>query len=734
MKGVRGKQLPAAVVAVMFTASGVCGEALEEVVVTATRRTDSLQQVPLSLTALTGDDLRAFGGRDIGDLADRIPGLAFTDDGFGGYRIMIRGIASGTFIETRPLTALYFDETPVMALASGSAGNPQWGGARPEFADLARIEVLRGPQGVLYGAGALGGAVRLIPNAPDLQRTDAYIAGSYSGTAHGGESRELEGMLNLPLAKERAAARLVGYLRDDAGFIDNLARSADNSNSAETIGGRLSLLWRATPQLLLTLRAQRQVRRTDGINGADVGFGAYEQFRPSAERDDDAWNLFTLTAQYTLPRAEIVSITSYFDRQPSFAADISRYAGLFLEVPVATANDFDDGMRDFIQEIRLVSSAGERITALLGAYYEDQTRSLDQYWISPGFDALTGGLAASFGYPDRPFYAKTSGTMQHRAVYGDVAFAASQAWRASLGARWFEFDQSMENINDGLIMGTRTTVRASSDERGVTPRLALEYRPRPVFMGYVSATKGYRPGGTNEFTDQQATHCAPELAALGFDTPPRGFQSDKLWNFELGVKSRWLDGRLIANVSVYRVDWTEMQTFRVITCAAPDDMGFVDNAGKAVTEGLELEVAWHPTDDLELRLATAYVDARLTADAPNIAGEKGERIPTVPDWSVSASVSQEFHLTGQLDGFARADYRYTAGSWSDFDELVRRQQPARQLADLALGLQARRWRVEIFAENIFDERGVLVHANNLIGEWQILVRPRTVGVRASLGL
>ncbi|HEX2494498.1 MAG TPA: TonB-dependent receptor [Steroidobacter sp.] len=710
------------------TASLVHAQTLEEVVVTATRRAAPLQDIPVSVSVLSGSEVRAAGVRDIADVADRFPALAFTDEAFGGSRILIRGIASGTFIETRPLTALYFDETPVMALFG-----PQWGGARPEFVDLARVEVLRGPQGALFGAGALGGAVRLIPNAPDPEGTAGSVAATLSETAHGDGNYEFEGVLNVPVAREKAAIRVVAYSREDAGFLDNIARSVQDANSVEMLGGRASLLWRPTPELHFTLRAQRQVRTTGGLNGADVSVAPYEQFRPTVERDDDQWNLFTLTAGYSTPRTELLSITSYLDREPRFAADVSSYAELFVG-PLPTSNDFDDSLRDFMQELRFTASVTDRLKALAGAYYQDQTRAYEQTWITPGYDALHGGAAASFGFPDRPFYALTSGEMHHRALYGEIEFDISPAWRASAGARWFEFEQGIENINDGVLIGSRVVVTASSSERGVTPRFALEYRPSAQLLAYASAAQGFRPGGTNDFTDLQATHCAPELAALGFPTPPRGFESDTLWDYEIGVKSSWLKGTLMANASIFAIDWSDMQTFRVITCAAPDDMGFVDNAGKASSEGVELELTWAPTETFGATVGAAYVNARLREDAPSVAGEDGERIATVPDWNLRVTLSKQFQITGRVSGFMRADYRYTAGSWSDFDESLRRWQATRQLTDVMLGIESRGWRAELFAENIFDERGVLVHPNNLIGEWEVLTRPRTIGVRARIEL
>jgi iron complex outermembrane receptor protein len=702
----------------------------DEIIVTSTRRETSLRNTPLSVGVLSGSDLDSMGARDIVDYFEHAPGLGYNEDGFGGYRIAIRGIAAGTFVESRPLSAFYLDDTPMMTVASGSIGNPQWGGARPQALDIARVEVLRGPQGTLFGAGALGGAVRMITNPPDLERFYGSADALYSVTAHGGNNHSLSGVINAPLVADRLALRGVGYRRSDDGYVDNGQSSRANVNEAETTGARVALLWNAAPKLAMTFRAYGQKRESGGLAAADRGAAEYEQIRYVSEHDDEAWKLFAVDLDYDSPRVRLELASSRLEREPEFAIDNTRFVNRFLGVFNPTTNDFDDSVQDAIHELRITSATDARLTWLGGAYYQLQERTWQQRHASPGFDALTGGLAASFGYPDTLFVSVYSGTLRQHALYGELGYEFSPLWRATIGARWFEFDYDIDDASDGLFAGGPSAVRASSDENGVTPKLGFDYRPSERALVFINIAEGFRAGGTNEYTDRNLVNCADALAALAIGVPPpRGFESDSVWNYELGSRTTWLAERLVASVTVHHTVWRDMQTPRTIAC--PNDlMNIIENVGKTTSDGLEIELTWLPKDQLEVVVSSARTDAKLASDAPTVSGEKGERIPTVPEWTLAASIKGEFKLVGPVRGFVRADYRYVGDSWSDFDDMNRRRTPARRVVDVRFGALVESWRLELFADNLFDERGVLLHTSNVVGEWQVLMQPRTVGVQA----
>src|SRR5262245_56072530 len=303
---------------------------LEKIIVTATRHPMPTQDAAVSVSAFSERQLRAIGARDLPDYFALVPGLTYSDDGRSSRRITIRGVGSGTFVEPRPLSALYLDDTPMMTLT----GPPQLGqmaGPNPEVVDLARIEVLRGPQGALFGTSAMGGAIRMITNPPDPDGWFADAEADLSSTSHGDDNYQISGMVNLPLAPGAAALRAVGFMRDEAGFVDDVQRGIANVNSAKTTGGRTALLWRPTSQATVTLRGHYQSRETGGLSFADNDLSAYSQARYVAESNDETWELFNLTIEYDLGWAQLLSSTSYMDRKPAVTIDNTLFAESFFE-------------------------------------------------------------------------------------------------------------------------------------------------------------------------------------------------------------------------------------------------------------------------------------------------------------------------------------------------------------------------------------------------------------------
>ena len=288
----------------------------------------------------------------------------------------------------------------------------------------------------------------------------------------------------------------------------------------------------------------------------------------------------------------------------------------------------------------------------------------------------------------------------------------------------------MHDYFAGPILGDgETEVHVDYRESGVTPRVLLEYRRNERMLVYLTAAQGFRPGGANEFAANVLQECEESLDELGVTFAPQ-FESDSLWNYEIGTRIQGLEDRLAANLSLYHIDWEDMQTAVFLPSCGNS---LIENVGSAVSDGVELELTWLPLDSLELGLSASYIDARLAEDVPNVGGDDGEPLPTVPAWTVSATARQDFELPGELAGFAQADYQYVEGSWNAFDEAFRVRVPSRDLVNLRAGARLDRWEVELYVNNVFDERGVLFH-NNFLFEWQTLVRPRTVGLRARVSL
>jgi iron complex outermembrane recepter protein len=705
------------------------GEVLEEIVVTATRRTTSIQAAPLSVTALTGDQLRAIGARDLPDYFALVPGLSYSDDGWT-RRVTIRGVGSGSFVEPRPLSALYLDDTPMMTIS----GPPQLGqiaGPQPEVVDLARIEVLRGPQGALFGTSAMGGAIRMITNPPDPDgwRADADV--DLSSTSHGDDNYQFSGMINLPLAPGTAALRAVGFVRNETGFIDDVRRGIANVNSAKTTGGRAALLWRPTSKATLTLRGHYQSRESEGLNWTDNDIGQYSQARYVAESNEETWELLQLAIEYDLEWAQFLSATSYMDRKPAVTLDETLFAQDFfeLELPNPSSNEFRDSVRDFVQEVRLTSRATGRVSWLVGAYYHDEDRRNIQDFRSPGFDELTGGAAASFGYPDTLAHTQGIATQQQRALYGQLSFGIADGWQATLGGRWFDLREERSSLFDGVAFGGPIPREGSVDQADFTGQAGVAYRPNEDTLFFVNAAEGFRPGGANFFSAAVVEHCSEDLAELGLPAPPATFASDSIWSYELGAKRSWPAQRLAANGTVYHIDWSDLQTQEFLDGCG---VGFFQNAGRVEIDGLEIEAVWQPAESLELTLGTAYVDARLAQNVPNVSGEKGEHIPIVPAWSLNLAADADVALPLGVV-FASASFQYIDGSWSHFDDASRIRLPSRELLSLRTGLRRDTWQLELYVDNLLDDRGAVFASMDGLGvSHDSLTQPRTVGLRVQL--
>jgi outer membrane receptor protein involved in Fe transport len=337
-----------------FAASDDASTIIDEVIVTATRRALPRASTPMSVSVIGTGQVERLGLHDIDDLYVHVPGLIFTNDGFAGHRISLRGINSGSLTEPRPLTAFYVDDTPLLTLA-GSAAQQTFGGARVQALDLARIEVLRGPQGTLFGSSAMGGAVRMITNAPDPTRTLARASVAYESVDRGESGMEATAIFNTPLGGEAAALRVAGVYRVDPGFIDNLARSDRDVDRSEISGGRASVLWHATETLTVRASAHAQNRTLGGMRAADVAAGPYEQLRYHQEWDDERWRLYDMSLTREFPTAQLYVTASRLEREPRFAFDITSFVEGVLGVFVPTANVISDEVGQTVIEARLTS-------------------------------------------------------------------------------------------------------------------------------------------------------------------------------------------------------------------------------------------------------------------------------------------------------------------------------------------------------------------------------------------
>lgn len=679
---------------------------IEEIIVTANRRSEELQAISLAITAVTGPRLQAMGAESFQDYARTVPGVSFVDGGPSHAKIVVRGISTDVAYESSATTSLYFDDVPVTA----SAANPDL-----KMVDIERVEVLRGPQGTLYGEAAMGGTIRVVTARPQLASLEASGGGSFSATKSGGVNWNLNGVLNLPLIDDRFAARLVGYSYRNDGYIDNVPRGRDDINDETTTGGRVAARWRLSDDVLVDLSIIHQDLRVSGRNTFEPSAGDLRQLHVLAEPLEDVFTIYNLSAEIELGQLAMSSATSYQRRELRETQD---YSAVMAEiVPLLGRPDLIDApamLQNFgqtaalVHETRVVSSDEARLRWLWGLYLTDRTDELPQRIVSlPGsgvteilFDTLVGERKA-----------------EQVATFGELTYALTDKLAVTAGWRWFQIDQRARVAATGLYAGGFIDVAGEASSDGLIPKYVLSYEAAPGKLLYAQAAKGFRQGG----------------ATVGLETVPGNqipsqYDPDSLWSYELGGKTLWLDGRLVLNAALFDIEWSDIQT-------TIDYFGnfLTGNAGNARSRGAELEIHALLLEQLELTFAGSWIDAELTTDqlAPND-GLAGQRMPGVPRESFSASARYALPVTARWHVYGQADYRHVGSSRNGFRTAFGTgepadRQPAYDLVDLRLGWSNNRSYVELFANNVFDERAALF-VDRTIDLRYHTNRPRTIGI------
>ena len=694
---------------------------IEEIIVTATRREASVQSVPISLHVLTDEDIERLGATGFADYARTVPGVSFTDSGWGGEKQIIRGISSSAiFPEINPATTLYLDEVPVM----GGGIGPHYH-ADPMLVDIERIEVLRGPQGTLFGASSMGGAIRVITAQPDVSNSEGFLSTVVSSYDGGGNGYELHGMYNMPLNDGKAAIRAVGYYRDMDGFIDNLTTGINNVNTDDVVGARLSGTALLSDNVSITGRIAYQDRESAGNSIEEIEDGPRLQSR-LPESNGDEWINYNLVIEADFEWASLLSSTSYLDRSLPLTLDISPFIDAVFGISNPLWTDIEDDTREFIQEIRLVSDDSGQFNWIAGVFYQNQDQDWDQDMPSPGLDEKLRDIPIDIVTADNLLIARYDYTLEQLALYGELSYAITDRLELIAGARWFNIEREFTSNSVGFLAGGSLSESGASSESGVTPKIGLNFAFSEFLMLYATAAEGFRAGGPNTAEGSNLPECEQELRDLGYSEFPFSYDSDSLWSYELGAKTRWLDGRASLNAAVYHIDWSDMQTQRFLDCG----IVFGENAGDSTVDGVELEFIIDPTDSFNIILAASYTDATLNEDVPNLGGSAGDRIPGVPRFTGNVGLSYFFPAFGR-NAFIRGEYQYVSNSYTEFDPAIRHELPAYQITNIRIGMNGEQWAATLFAHNVFDERGILIVEDNVLRQSETATPPRMIGVSGS---
>lgn len=681
------------------SASGTPGLELNEIIVTATRQAQNVQKVPISMAVFSEDTLRQEGVNTIDGLVRLTPGVSIARAATSplGANITIRGISTATQSNLAGTTGIYIDDTPIQTRGLGFSAATVF----PVIFDLARVEVLRGPQGTLFGAGAEGGAVRFItpePNFSQFKGTARAELGTF--TAGGDRSYEVGAAAGGPIVDDRLAFRVSAYYRRDGGYIDRFPQLANNvadrdANWDETAVARFAMTWKVSDSVEITPSLSHQRQHANGTPvyweaqsnpGADYfanGFKSIEGFT-------DRFDLPALKIEAHLGKVDLVSNTSYFDRS-SFGNNDYTYiqaAGTTAKSPAHIASSYltpatsyfqstvDQGntQKNWSEELRLQSADPDVVfNWVLGAYFSKDKQSALQRTVIPTFETFYQQVVG------RPFttdpgwtgrgllpggvylYSLVNAEDRQSAGFANVDLKVTSKLKLTGGVRYAHTSFNYNAFYDGPANGPVAYNDAGrQSENPVTPKGGISYQATDNFLVYANAAKGYRQGGAQQ---RNPTNCLAELRSLGYDTPPTTFKSDSVWSYELGSKGRLFGGKLQYDASVYRIYFNNVQrSIGLSSCAR----AFVANAGNQINQGFDLALTTLPFTGMSLGINVGYTNAHLRDNllsGANSAGVRrvliGEGDSLVP-YQWSGSVNSEYGLPafGDYEAYVRGDYTY----------------------------------------------------------------------------
>ena len=723
---------------------------LDQVVVTATRRETTLQDTPLSITAIQTDDLYRQGIENFDDFARQIPGVVLTGDrNFAKFNI--RGIetsATTSGIGNQRSVTVYFDEVP---LSSSSVVTPDL-----RLYDVERVEILRGPQGTSFGSGSLSGAVRVLPKKASTEGYEASLRADVAQTDGGGVRQRYNGMVNMPITDD-LAVRAVGYFVKDEGYVDTLAASPfvpiGDAPASQEWGGRVSLAWTPTDRLSTTFTYMRD--DIEGPGGATQQLALGKNKRATIVQDLPVIksDIYNLVIDYDFDGATLVSSTTYAETSTDWTVDLDAIFGGLIPFGYGEAQDHEVS----VQEIRLVSDGDKKLDWLVGAYYFNRSSDVAgasyipaQFVQAVGIDASNIPLIHSPGVNVDGNIRAFQNT--ERALFGELSYDLTETLSATFGIRYTEFE-SEDGISDqGFVTdvlplifgGAGGTASAFPDQpiaistgsrNATTTRFVLNWQPNDDQTFYVSASEGFRRPHPNyvaltpNTVDPTDPTLIPELA-----------ESDSLWNYEVGAKTSWFDGRFRANVAAYFIDWSDIQ---LTATRASDAVPYATNGGDVESMGLEAELLFYPTDGLELGSNFTFANAEVVSisEEDSIASGLIKGAPLVmPEVQISGFAQKTWQLGNDRSVFARLDAQYVGSSPNAPPNLPgvipRTANPnfaetdAYTNVNLQLGWQTDNLSIILYGENILNNDDFTFINPDLFSSSRFLtLRPRTVGVR-----
>jgi iron complex outermembrane receptor protein len=734
------------------------GGDVESVIVTADKRNESLQEVPQSISVVSGQQIADQHIENYSDLSRSVPDLSFSSLGGPGLsNLEIRGISSTTGDST---VALYLDDAPITIRNSTFFS----GQSEPQLFDIGQVEVLRGPQGTLYGASAMGGMIRFVSNPVNLEEFGGTASADVANTTHGGADYVVSAVVNVPIVQDTLGLRVGLESTRDSGFVDHatpdgvIDRRGINADAAKV--AKATLLWQATPDLTIQPSVFYQRMQIDDVGLVDLTPASYAQnyitTKLVPEKGADTLIVSGLKMNYDLQWADMASETSYAYRSFPRTTDGTYFNSAFVgglvdsmgitgldgqldgdklsNLPGPVDNTL--GVRELTQELRLVSkpydpNSGGPFAWIFGLYYSSSLNHGTSNQFIPGFNStlqsvygMTAAQILGTDIPNDEFYQFSQRQNDEEyATFGELSYHLSPALQVTAGLRYLYGYSTFTQTSSGFF-ASQPYVSGDTKAYALTPRFSASYDMEDNVTLYATAGEGYRLGGINQ--PIPVPQCSPDLAQFGLTSAPESYHPDHLWNYEAGEKGSFFDGRLSVNTSIYDIEWNLIQIdIPLSTCG----FDYTANVGKARSYGVENELSAHVWDGLSLGVSWQYNHDTFLEDVAGLGVSAGDPVPESPKWSVNLSADYDRPLTDRIVGFIRANWQFTDTSHGtiiksnpDYDR------PAYALLGASIGVNCGQWQVSLYGKNLLDENKIIQRpSDNYVAEGYTPT-PRIVGL------
>jgi iron complex outermembrane recepter protein len=686
---------------------------LETITVTATKRNERMQDVAGAVSAVTGAQLEAVGAQSFGDYLGRQPGVVFNAGPAGDSTAIIRGVGTTAGLDQgQGPTGYYINEIPLT--------EPGYAIGVPDIDnfDVNRVEVLRGPQGTLFGSSSLGGAIDYVANLADPSGYHAAVEGSFSGTEHAkGAGYTDKAMINVPIINDQLAIRVVLDQRSEPGYLDNLGLNRKDSNDLMVRGGRVSIVWTPDPDTKVSWLSMFQRSDTPDFGYQEPAYGTLDRSTQVAEKFDSTFELHSLRVEHTFGLGTLTGLASYNRKSNDLVNDYTPFYGSFGGI--TTPVKYEDQPKSFnrFAEVHFASAKSDLFDWLVGANYLSTTKIDNDKITAPDAKAVLSPQYDAQYLRGNEFYWGGSTVNGHEtAVFGEANLHFLQDFTATFGGRYYDDeDDTAVHYSGVFYIPTFQPTPAKVTQNGFIPKYSLSYRPDPDMTVYALASKGYRFGAPNTI-----------YPLAGFDTPA-GSKSDSLWNYEVGVKKTLLGNRLQIDVDAFYIDWSSIQ----VRLYRSDGVTYGTNAGTAESLGGEFSGAYRVTPNLTLTANATYLEAKLTEDVTNTSTplHNGQQLPGASKWQISDSAT--YRWDADFDPHVSLTHRYLSSAPGTLQQPQYRVGNYNQI-DMLFGMSFGNCDVSLYGQNLTDARGATFSYGDYgAGVQNFLIRPLTVGLRAS---